>query len=97
MTRNQKLPTSMENTWKAQDAKARFSEVMRRARELGPQHVTVHGREEAVVISAEDFRKLKGETRTGADLVAAMQACPWPEDLIFERERHYPAFRDVEL
>jgi len=97
MTRKSASPTATDNTWMAQDAKARFSEVMRRAREIGPQHVTVHGREEAVVLSADDYRKLKGDTRTGADLVAAMQACPWPEDLVFERERHYPAFRDVEL
>jgi prevent-host-death family protein len=40
-----------ENTWKLQDAKARFSEVVRRAREGEPQTVTVHG-EPAVVISA---------------------------------------------
>lgn len=39
------------NTWKLQDAKARFSEVVRKAREGEPQTVTVHG-EPAVVISA---------------------------------------------
>ena len=27
----------------------------------GPQHVTVHGRDEVVVISAEEFRRLKGD------------------------------------
>ena len=35
------------NTWKLQDAKAQFSEVVRRARAGEPQEVTVHG-EEAV-------------------------------------------------
>ena len=39
------------NTWKLQDAKARFSEVVRKAREGEPQTVTVHG-EPAVVVSA---------------------------------------------
>lgn len=39
------------NTWKLQDAKARFSEVVRRARAGEPQTVTVHG-EDAVIVSA---------------------------------------------
>ena len=39
------------NIWKLQDAKARFSEVVRRARDGEPQTVTVHG-EPAVVITA---------------------------------------------
>jgi prevent-host-death family protein len=85
-----------DNSWMAQDAKARFSEVMRRAREVGPQHVTVHGREEAVVISAEDYRKLSGDRRSGADLVAAMQACPWPDALVLP-ERFPMPVRDVEF
>lgn len=41
------------NTWKLQDAKAQFSEVVRRARAGKPQIVTVHG-EEAVVITAAE-------------------------------------------
>jgi prevent-host-death family protein len=39
------------NTWKLQDAKAQFSEVVRRARSGTPQIVTVHG-EEAVIVSS---------------------------------------------
>ena len=62
--------------WLLQDAKARFSELVRRVRSEGPQHVTVHGRDEVVVVSAEEFRRLKGE-RTGDALIAAMQASPY--------------------
>src|SRR6266700_555497 len=62
--------------WLLQDAKARFSELVRRVRSEGPQHVTVHGRDEVVVIAAEDFRRLKGDL-TGEALVAAMQASPY--------------------
>ena len=40
-----------------------------------PQHVTVHGRAEVVVIAAEDFRRLKGE-KTGRALINALQASP---------------------
>ena len=61
--------------WLLQDAKARFSELVRRVRCEGPQHVTVHGRDEVVVIAAEEFRRLKGDL-TGEVLIAAMQASP---------------------
>jgi prevent-host-death family protein len=61
--------------WLLQDAKARFSELVRRVRSEGPQRVTVHGRDEVVVISAEEFRRLKGDL-TGKPLIAAMQASP---------------------
>ena len=45
------------------------------ARSQGPQHVTVHGRDEVVVIAAEEFRRLKGDA-AGDVLIAAMQASP---------------------
>jgi prevent-host-death family protein len=64
--------------WVLQDAKARFSELVRRVRSEGPQHVTVHGRDEVVVITADEFRRLKGQV-TGKALVAAMQASPHRE------------------
>ena len=44
--------------WKLEDAKARFSEVVRRARSEGPQRVTVRGRDAVVVISAEELERL---------------------------------------
>jgi prevent-host-death family protein len=70
-----------------QDAKARFSELVRKVRSEGPQHVTVHGRDEVVVIAAEDFRRLKGSA-TGSALIAAMQASPHRKiDIAPKRER----------
>lgn len=44
-----------KNTWKLQDAKARFSEVVRKAREGEPQRVTVHGQEAVVVVDPKRF------------------------------------------
>ena len=41
-------------TWKLEDAKARFSEVVRLARSQGPQRVTVRGQDAVVVLSAAD-------------------------------------------
>jgi prevent-host-death family protein len=61
--------------WLLQDAKARFSELVRKVRSEGPQHVTVHGRDEVVVIAAEEFRRLKG-AKTGHALIKAIQASP---------------------
>jgi prevent-host-death family protein len=61
--------------WLLQDAKARFSELVRKVRSEGPQHVTVHGRDEVVVIAAEDYRRLSGD-RTGKDLIKALQSSP---------------------
>ncbi len=78
-----------------QDAKARFSELVRRARSEGPQHVTVHGREEVVVISEDEFRKLKGD-RTGEALIAAMRSSPH-RDVEIEPERGRFPVRDLSL
>jgi len=44
--------------WKLEDAKNRFSELVRRARREGPQFVTKHGRETAVVLDIEEYRAL---------------------------------------
>lgn len=45
-------------TWQVHDAKARFSEVIERAHAEGPQMITRHGAERAVVLSIEDYRAL---------------------------------------
>ena len=81
--------------WLLQDAKARFSELVRRVRAEGPQHVTVHGRDEVVVIAAEDYRRLQGDLG-GAALIAAMAASPHRE-LDIEPGRSRLPVRDVEL
>jgi prevent-host-death family protein len=44
--------------WQLQTAKARFSEVFRRARAEGPQTVTRQGKEAVVIIPVEEFERL---------------------------------------
>jgi prevent-host-death family protein len=44
--------------WKLEDAKARFSELVRQARERGPQRVTVRGQDAVVVVSAAEYARL---------------------------------------
>ena len=81
--------------WLLQDAKARFSELMRRVRSEGPQHVTVHGRDQVVVIAAEEFRRLKGNL-TGQALIAAMQTSPH-RDIDLEPRRAPMPVREANL
>ena len=51
-------PAAALPAWKLEDAKARFSEVVRLARERGPQRVTVRGQDAVVVLSAADYAHL---------------------------------------
>jgi prevent-host-death family protein len=94
-TRLQKRGRRQPGHWLLQDAKARFSELVRRVRSEGPQHVTVHGRDEVVVIAAEEFRRLKGDP-TGQALIAAMQSSPH-QDIDLEPERAPMPVREVSL
>ena len=48
-----------EGNWSLAEAKAKFSEVVERARTQGPQHLTKNGKDAAVVLSAEDYRRLR--------------------------------------
>ena len=67
-----------------------------RVRSDGPQHATVHGRDEVVVIAAEDFRRPQGG-RTGQALVDVLQAPPC-RDVEFALAPSVAApVRDVEL
>src|SRR5262245_12528999 len=81
--------------WMLQDAKARFSELVRRAHSEGPQHVTVHGRQEVVVISADEFHRLKGD-RSGQLLVDLLRDSPL-RDVTIEPARIRSPVRDVKL
>ena len=60
ITPNNASSTSLENFkgWKLEDAKARFSEVVRLAREDAPQRITVRGEDAVVILAAKDFAKL---------------------------------------
>ena len=44
--------------WRLHDAKNRLSELVRKAREEGPQVITLRGRDAVVVVSANEFGKL---------------------------------------
>src|ERR1700686_3460024 len=90
-----RVPKPRSGYWLLQDAKARFSELVRKVRSEGPQHVTVHGRDEVVVVAAEEFRRLKG-SYSGQTLIDAIQSSPYRE-IEIEPQRTTPPVRDVSL
>jgi prevent-host-death family protein len=47
--------------WQVQEAKQRFSEMIRAVQDDGPQVVTRHGLDIAVVIDVAEFKRLRGE------------------------------------
>jgi prevent-host-death family protein len=51
---------TLDAHWQVQAAKQKFSELLRKAHSDGPQFVTRHGEEVAVVIDIEEFRRLHG-------------------------------------
>lgn len=51
------------NTWQLQEAKSKFSQVLENAIQEGPQLITKHGNEIAVVLSVEEYRKLVKERK----------------------------------
>lgn len=48
-------------SWQLQEAKQRFSELVRRTLEEGPQVVTRHGEEVVVMVPVEEYRRMSGE------------------------------------
>jgi prevent-host-death family protein len=81
-------------TWQMQDAKARLSEVVKRAESEGPQEITLHGRSVAVVLSRAAFEHL---AHGGQSLVEFMRRSPLGEhdEIDFPRDRS--ATREVAL
>lgn len=77
--------------WQVQEAKQKFSEFVRKAVEEGPQVVTRHGTDVAVLVSADTYRLLSGES----DFKTFLLTAPGLEDLEISRSRELA--RTVEL
>ena len=78
--------------WQLQAAKQHFSELVERARNEGPQVVTKHGKEAVVVVSAEEYTRLRGSEPS---LLEFIRAAPDFEALALDRARDNG--RDVDL
>lgn len=94
-TRQKVSHPPVKGRWALQDAKARFSEVVRKAKTEGPQRITVHGREEVVVVSVDEYRRVKGQP-SGDVLVKLLQNSPL-RGVTIERVRTQGRVRGVEL
>jgi antitoxin Phd len=62
--------------WQLQAAKARFSEVFRRARSEGPQWITRQGKEAVVMVPAEEFERLVERAKQPRSLVKFFAESP---------------------
>ncbi len=79
--------------WQIQEAKQRFSEVVRAAEGGSPQIVTKHGQEIVVIIDIDQYRRLHGAPQS---LMRYLQTGPQVDaDLPVERSTE-PA-REIDL
>ncbi len=79
--------------WQVQEAKQRFSEVLRAAESGEPQIVTKHGEEVAVVIDINEYRRMRGEA---VDLMTYLRAEPLSDvDIAVDRAEDLP--REIDL
>jgi prevent-host-death family protein len=82
--------------WQLQTAKARFSELFRRARTEGPQLITRQGKEGVVMIPVEQFDQLVIRSRQPKSLVQFFRESPLVGlELDFERDKD--TGRDIKL
>lgn len=79
-------------TWQVQEAKQKFSQLVQRAIDEGPQVVTRHGEEVVVVLAAEEFRRLTGRI---LDFKEFLLSGPDLNELDLERVGDLP--RDIDL
>ncbi len=87
---------SVADAWQLQEAKSRFSDVVRQAREHGPQHITVRGEPAVVVVSEEEFARLTSSHRSIVDHI--LDAPFWPDDVIDAiNERSQDIGRDIAI
>ena len=83
----------MENVWQLQEAKNKFSNLVDRAHNDGPQIVTKYGKEAVVILAIKDYQKLN---KPKSDLVSFLKKSPLSEiNLDLTRNKNHS--RDVEL
>ena len=79
--------------WQLQEAKQRFSELIRQARSKGPQVVTRHGEDVAVVVGIEEYRRLTGDK---PDFKQFLLAAPDLDALEIDRARERARIVEVD-
>jgi prevent-host-death family protein len=82
--------------WQLQTAKARFSELFRRARTEGPQVVTRQGKEQVVVLRAEQFAQLTKRSRQPKSLAKFFAESPLAR-VTLDLSRDLDSGREIKL
>jgi prevent-host-death family protein len=82
--------------WQVQTAKAQFSEVFRRARTEGPQWITKQGKVGVVMISIEDYDRLKAKAGQPKSIVQFFRESPLV-GVELDLERDQDTGRDIEF
>ena len=77
--------------WQLQQAKAKFSELVQKAIDEGPQTVTRHGKPTVVVLSAEQFDLMKKRQIDLKDLLPLIA----PDEIDLERKQDRPRQTDL--
>lgn len=94
--RNQPGTKRQSPPWQLQTAKARFSELFRRARTEGPQVVTRQGKEQVVVLPVELFAQLTKRVRQPKSLVKFFSESPLTH-VKLDLSREVDAGREIKL
>ncbi len=89
-------PKAAADSWQIQSAKARFSEVFRKARTEGPQRITRQGKEGVVMVAEEQFDQLVGKSRQPKNIVDFFRQSPLV-GLELELKRDRSPARDIDL
>ncbi|WP_202875746.1 type II toxin-antitoxin system Phd/YefM family antitoxin [Kribbella speibonae] len=80
--------------WQLQEAKQHFSELIRAVQTRGPQFVTKHGEQVAVVLDIVDYRRMVG-VEVVEDFKSFLFSAPDMSDL--EIERSTEPMREVDF
>jgi prevent-host-death family protein len=80
-------------SWQLQEAKNKLSKVVEEARKSGPQVITVRGKEAAVVLSIEEYRRIAPKKESLADFL--LRSPLRGSGIVIEREADFD--RDIEL
>jgi antitoxin Phd len=79
--------------WQLQEAKAHLSAVIRLSAQQGPQILTVRGKEEAVIISKQEYERLIGSKPNLFDFIRQSPL----KGLDIDLERDQSKIRDLDL
>ena len=85
------------SSWQLQEAKQKFSELVRRTLEEGPQVITRHGEEVVVVVPVEEFRRMSNDGEKKMDFKEYLMSAPEGLEHIIPERPSNDFTRDVDL